>query len=302
MILMFRTFPKFHLLVLLLLGSAPVLAQLTVGENQSLLKPFPNSTLVSSESLANVVYQVPLGTLQRNGGRAAPEKSLRVNGALNKLLYEVAPSFSGRDVQVFLKQQFAQAGLEALFACEGRSCGSSNDWANDVFSNRVLYGPAQNQFFMAYVDRSSKSANFVVSYIITRGNGRLYSYIELLESNATAPDASGLSESLLRNGFTVLSNLTFEADELTSSSGSLPDLVSALKLNPELGLYIVAHLHGAADFQTIQARAQKRADSVVATLIDAGVDAARVTAKGIGPLAPRCVEDACRNRVEAVLR
>jgi hypothetical protein len=302
MTLIFKDFHKPCLLVFLLLVSAPVLAQPAAGDNQSLLTPFPNSTLVSSESLPNVVYQVPLDILRRTGGRTAPEKSLRVNGSLNKLLYEVTPNFSGGDVQAFLKQQFSEAGFEPLFACEGRSCGSSNDWANDVFSNRVLYGPAQNQFFMAYVDRSSTRPNFVVSYIITRGNGRLYSYIELLESNAAAGNASGLSESLLRNGFTVLSNLTFEEDELAPGSGSLPDLVSVLKLNPELDLYIVSHLHGAADFDAIQARAQKRADSVVAALIEAGVDAARVTAKGIGPLAPRCGEDACRNRVEAVLR
>ena len=298
----YKVFYKRCVLVFLFMISAPALAQ-SGDQDQAFLKPFPNSTLVSSNFAENVVYQVPLGILQRQGGRASPEKSVRVNGALTKLLYEVSSGFDGNDVQAFLKQQFEESGLEPLFACEGRSCGSSNDWANDVFDNRVLYGPAQNQFYMAYAKRSASGDHYFVSYVITRGNGRLYSYIELLETSTTGTDVAGLSESLLRNKFVVLSQLSFAGDAIALDDGrAISDLVSILGLNPDLGLYIVAHLNGPESFDRLQARSQARADSIVAALVAAGIDSARLEAKGVGPLAPRCNGDVCRNRVEAVVR
>jgi hypothetical protein len=290
----------FHLLLLLL--SVFLLAQPSLAQNQQLLKPFPNSSLATSSSTPDVVYQVPLGILQRKGNSAAPEKLVRVNGSVTKLLYEISDSFNGDYIRDYFKQQFEQAGFERLFACDGRSCGSSNDWANDVFGNRVLYGPAENQFVMTYLDRSSGRDNYVVSYIITRGNGRLYAYIELVETGGSSGDTGLFTENLLRNKFMVLANLRFAGDELAPESGSLLELVSVLKLNPELNVYVVAHLEGAESFESLQARSQQRADSVAAALATAGIDMSRLSAKGVGPLAPGCNGDTCRNRVEVVLR
>jgi outer membrane protein OmpA-like peptidoglycan-associated protein len=301
MIICRHAFCKNYFHALLIVFAGLFLAHPSIAQNEQLLKPFPNSTLVTSTTTASAVYQVPLGILQRQGNRAAPEKSVRVNGSVTKLLYEISDSFNGAYIRDFFQQQFESAGFERLFACEGRSCGSSNDWANDVFGNRVLYGPAENQFFMTYLDRSSGRDNYVVSYIITRGNGRLYAYMELVETAGGSSDINTLSESLLRNKFTVLANVRFADDELTSEAGSLLELVSVLKLNPELELYIVAHLAGSGSLERLQARSQKRADSVATALIAAGIDPARLVTKGVGPLAPGCNGDACRNRVEVVL-
>ncbi len=297
-----KVFHKKCFQFLLLCPVALLFAQLGFSQEQSLVKPFPNSTLVTSTFAEDIVYQVPLGILQRIRGRAAPEKQQRVNGDVTKLLYEVSDEFDGADVLAFFEQQFQEAGLEKLFACEGRSCGSSNDWANDVFGNRVLYGPSQNQFFMAYIDRSLAGDNYFVSYIITRGNGRLYAYIELIETAGAEGGPTELSEALLRNRFIVLSNLSFQDDELVSDEGSISELVSVLKLNPDIDLYIVAHLQATDEFDLTQIRSQKRADSVATSLIEAGIEPARLIAKGVGPLSPGCAEEACQNRVEVVLR
>ncbi len=293
---------KKYFQILLLSLAAQIFAQTGFSQEHSLLKPFPNSTLVTSTSAEDVVYQVPLGILQRIRGRAAPEKLQRVSGDVVKLLYEIPDGFDGNDVLDFFTQQFEEAGLEKLFACEGRSCGSSNDWANDVFRNRVLYGPSQNQFFMTYVDRASTGDNYFVNYIITRGNGRLYSYIELIETAGAGNSPTELSETLLRNKFIVLPDLLFEDDVLVGGEVSISDLVSVLTLNPDINLYIVAHLQATESFDRAQVRSQTRADSVAASLVEAGVDSARLTAKGVGPLSPGCAEEACRNRVEVVLR
>lgn len=300
--IVYNTFFKKCFQYLLFILSAHFIALPVFAQDHSLLKAFPNSSLVTSDSIENVVYQIPLGVLQRDSGRAAPEKSLRVTGNLSKLLYEVSDGFDGDYVKEFFEQQFEKAGLERLFACEGRACGNSNDWANDVFDNRVLYGPSQNQFFMTYADRYAGGVNYFVSYIITRSTGRLYSYIEVIETQVASSDPQALSENLRRNRFTVLANLVFQNDELVGDAVSLTELVSMLKLNPDISLYIVAHLQGEEDFERVQARSQRRADSVAAALVAAGVDATRLEPKGVGPLAPGCSAQACANRVEAVLR
>ncbi len=268
---------------------------------QTLIEPFSNSTLISSDTLSDHVYQVPLGILQRSSGRASPEKSLRVTGKLSKLLYEIPSGFSGDEIENYFIQQFDRAGFDELFSCDGRACGSSNDWANDVFGNRVLYGPSQNQYLMVYADNSRHPVNYFVCYIITRGNGRLYGYLEILEPLEQSEDAVSMIARLIANGFVSIPGLEFENDELLESDDSLSKLNSLLTLNPDIALYIVAHIQGSEDFNTLQERSLQRANSVVSALLESGIEESRLSAKGVGPLAPSCGSETCQNRVEAVL-
>ena len=273
-------------------------------ELQSLLpiKPFPNSSLQDSEMLTNTVYQVPLGILQRSSGRAAPEESTRVTGQLYKFLYEVDQGFYGQEAKDYLQEQFELAGFAQEFACQGRACGSSNDWANDVFGNRLLYGPSQNQFFMTYHGRSAADDFYVMAYIITRGNRKVYTYLEVIETSVGSDSQRGLDDTLTLTGFAVLENLLFDEDTLRPDQASIKELVSVLSENPSFMVYIVAHLNDEESLAQLESRSQRRAESIIANLIESGIAQSRLLARGVGPLSPGCSEEVCRNRVEVILR
>jgi hypothetical protein len=125
-----------------------------------------------------------------------------------------------------------------------------------------------------------------------------------------------LAVELLENGYSVLQNINFQDDAVVERTGldaligqddvveraGLEALIGMLRENPLLEVYIVSHLAADMQVEALQRRSQKRADSVVQQLLASGISQARVSAHGVGPLVPNCTGEACRNRIEVVLR
>jgi hypothetical protein len=310
--------------IFLLLQTSFVLAQQSAIDfiTDEVMEAFPESVIVSSSYTPAAIHQIALGILQGISGVAVPEETKRVSGALTKTLYEIPREYSGEDVYRFFQRYFEEKSFERLFVCTGRACGSSNDWANDIFKNRILYGPAQNQYYSAYqMPPGNPVSPYVTVYIITRGNRRIYAYVEVTELAKKIPSLptatkGKLAVELLENGYSVLQNITFQADGVVERTGldaligqndvaehtGLEALIEMLRENPLLEVYIVSHLTADVKLEALQRRSQKRADSVVQQLLASGISQARVSAHGVGPLVPNCTGEACRNRVEVVLR
>ncbi|MFT4886299.1 MAG: outer membrane protein OmpA-like peptidoglycan-associated protein [Pseudohongiellaceae bacterium] len=293
------------LTVLLAFQASTVLAQRSTVDliADELQQAFPDSITISSTYTPNTIHQIALGVVQR----AAPESMRRVAGALTKTLYEIPQTYSGDDVFLFFQTLFNEKSFERLFGCSGRSCGSSNDWANYVFKNRILYGPVQNQFYLAYQEsEDSRVAPYISVYIITRGNRRLYAYVEVTEprqssSNLAVGYKNSLARDVIENGFGTLKNIQFQSDEALVGS-QLSALIAVMNENPLLEVYVVSHLTGDVNLEALQSRSQKRAETIVSRLVEAGISPARVSSHGIGPLAPNCITEACRDRVDVVRR
>lgn len=274
---------------------------------ESLVQPFPNSSVVSSSLDEDVVHEVALGILQRDSGVASPENAQLVTGNLAKTLYEIPKEFSGKAVFDFFTAQFADRNYQPLFDCSGRACGSSNDWANDIFGNRLLYGPVQNQYYGAFQQSADNSLSpFITLYVITRGNRRLYAYVEVVEPHSSTSDAGAqvvpsFSAELASSGFATLPEIQFVNDEITDDS-QLELLRNALGADQDLQIYVVAHLAGSETLGRLQERSLRRAQSVVESLIASGIGASRLSAHGLGPLAPNCSTASCLTRIDIVRR
>ena len=286
------------LLVCCGLCSGPGFAQ---PQQHPLISPFPDSELVDVEFVEAANYRLVLGTLQRTRGVVVPQDSRRLRGDITKLRYQVAQQFSGEDVFDFFRQQFTDRGYTMLFTCSGRECGSSNYWANDIFRNRVLYGPQLNQHYLVVQAGDAH----IVLYIITRGNRRLFAYLEIIEPQGSVPAiAVGTPvwlDAIVTTGSMAISGLRFRNDRQLADTGMLPELAAELIAAPELEFYVVAHLSGEQALEQLLERSTVRAQTVRRQLVDLGVAAGRLTARGLGPLAPACAGTDCRDRVELVL-
>ena len=197
-------------------------------------------------------------------------------------------------------------GYRELFTCTGRACGSSDYWANDIFENRILYGPVRNQFYLA-MGSEPPGQFYVAAYVITRSNRQLLAYLEIVElagGTAIPADASPafLLDQLRETGAIVLPGLSFATDDELRSGEYLDDVVEMLGLAPDLRLYVVAHLQGEGSLDDLLGRSEARAQSVVQLLVNQGIDAGRLAARGLGPLSPICAAGNCAGRVELVLR
>ena len=294
-----------HAITLLLLaGNAG--AQQAGSADHALFSGFPESEISEFETAGNVNYRVVLGSLQSTRGQVAPEASERVRGNLTRILYEVSGGFTGQDVYDFLVEQMELRGYRELFSCTGRACGSSEYWANDIFGNRILYGPVRNQFYLA-MGSEPPGQFFVSAYVITRINRQLLAYLEIieLEGNAVNPVEAGpafLLEQLRETGGVVVPGLAFGAGDRLVADADLDAVAELLRLDPEMRLFIVAHLQGEGDLEQLLARSEARARAVRQSLLERGIEAERLAARGLGPLAPLCAAADCAERVELVLQ
>ena len=270
---------------------------------------FPGSDIVDYRDSPSTNYQLVLGRMQRVNGRVTPGRAERVTGHLTRVTYRIPPGFSAEEVFDYFRDQLLQGADTALFVCQGRGCGSSNFWANDVFNNRILYGPEANQYYLAANPDTGEGRNaYVAVYVVARASRSVYAHIDVLElpsgetlSLQTSPVA--LLQQLRREQSVVLPGIVFDdQDEMTENSG-ISLAADALRREPLLDVYIVGHLNREGqDLDSLQDRSSKRADRVRQALIEAGVRSDRIIAAGVGPLAPTCSAGECQQRIELVLR
>lgn len=301
--------------------------EVVVGfSDHSLIDGYPDSEIIERELQRDINYRIVLGALERIRGEVIPEASERLRGDVTRITYEVSQEFSGQDVYDFFQEQLTARNYERLFSCEGRECGSSNYWANDIFRNRILYGPERNQYFMAFRANSGlESDPYFSLYIITRVNRKIYAYLEIVEPAGTqeqeqiaavaeieeSPQAeqaasvavSDLLQRLRQQGSVVLPGLSFESNDRLAASVDVGPLVTLLNGDASLSVYVVAHLQqDGQSLQELTRRSAARANSLRQALIAAGIEAQRLESAGVGPLAPYCTQENCAERVEFVLR
>ena len=321
-----RFLPLVILLVVFpLLSSAQ--SEIVVGfSDHALISGFADSEIIERELQTDINYRIILGALERVRGEVIPEDSGRLRGDVTKITYEVSQEFTGGDVYAFYQEQLTAKNYEVLYSCGGRECGSSNYWANDIFRNRILYGPERNQHFIAFrANPALEESPYFSVYIITRVNRKIYAYVEIVEPAGTEepeqiavtveieepqiPEqlssvaGSNFLQRLQEKGSVILPPISFQSNDRLAGPADVESLVSALNSDQELSVYVVAHLK--QDGQALQELMQKslvRANSLRQALIAAGIDARRIEAAGVGPLAPSCANGDCEERIEIVLR
>ena len=317
-------------LVILLVGFPSVRAaqsEVVVGfTDHTLIAGFADSEIIDRELQRDINYRIILGALERVRGEVIPEDSKRLRGDVTKITYEVSQEFTGGDVYAFYQEQLTAKNHEVLYSCGGRECGSSNYWANDIFRNRILYGPERNQHFIAFrANPALEESPYFSVYIITRVNRKIYAYIEIVEPAGTEePEqiavtvvieepqipvqlssvaGSNFLQRLQEQGSVILPPIIFQSNDRLAGPADVESLVSALNSDQALSVYVVAHLKkNGRSLQELMQRSLVRASSLRQALIEAGIEARRIEAAGVGPLAPSCANGDCEERIEIVLR
>src|SRR5690606_10680294 len=238
--------------------------------DHAVLSRLPGSEIVDYRVLDRTNYRLALGRMQRVNGRVTAGSEERLQGRLVRITYQIPSGYPGSDVFERLSTQLLEGDATELYRCQGRGCGSSNFWANDVFGNRILYGPETDQFYLATTigNEVQGVSGYAALYVVTRGNRRVYAHLDVLELpgdelDAPAVTAESLLARLRQEGSALMRGLTFDdADQLEDDSG-IALLLDTLSRDPLLRVYVVAHLRGEGSLQSLLQRSADRAAVVV---------------------------------------
>lgn len=140
-----------------------------------LLEDYPGADLVdTSQDLDLISRNIILGPLKKINNLLGAERTEVVAGTRESRTLFVPNEKRSATVRAHYEKQLLRQG-EILFECSGRTCGSSNYWANTVFAVPILYGPEQYQHYL--VARLA-NGNYLAVYLAMRGTQKLYVHIE----------------------------------------------------------------------------------------------------------------------------
>ena len=125
-------------------------------------------------------YVLGLGALQKIGGRWRHKRSESLSGELERITWHVNEGYTAAAAYQWFVAQMPNHAAKLLFECSGRSCGSSAQWADRVFSQRVLFGHDERQHYSVWRLRQGEELWSVVLYAVDRAHRHHYLHMDLL--------------------------------------------------------------------------------------------------------------------------
>ena len=273
-----------------------------------------------SESFGS--YALPLAPFD---GQAVPARS--VEGALDQRVFQLdAPDLTTLAVLDPLRAQILAAGYEVLLDCETEGCGGFDfrfgtevmpepDMHVDLGDFRFLSAEKGEEAISVLVSRSASSAYVQITRVgpapapVALQGESVDLDVEVPRA-LPAPVTGDIGAALDQGGAVVLEDLVFASGAAALAEGdyaSLAALAAWLEANPDGTLALVGHTDASGSLAANIALSERRAEAVAQALVDAyGVEAGRISAEGVGFLAPRATNqtEAGRQknrRVEAVV-
>ena len=260
---------------------------------------FPRSWVVVYEQDGNYApREFVISAVEKIRRELRIDQKLRVDATALRVTYQVPAGTPREEVVGHYRRVL---GPDALFSCEGRDCGRSNSWANQVFGQAGLYGPDGNQFYIA----TDREGRLVSVYVIERGNRRIYAHVEVLqpEQAVSAVVNAKLTERVAGDGFSTIGGVRPRRDGTIPAEGlqMLRDIAPKLRIFERQTLYVVCHLHGPEAGSVLLERAGACARAAAEELgrALAGDTGPELVPFGAGPLLPRAGGGAAR--IELVL-
>ena len=256
--------------------------------------------------------------IYRQGVKAFDEVAFATRDAAGKLVtvtatgqrvWTVYVGMQGRSgLEVFRNYQQAlmQAGFRTIYTCSRQSCGGFFYQATqDLSSEFRIYGDTDindNHYMIAsrdgpagpeYVRVATRSgSNAVALFDVVQPAAR--------EQKITVLSASVIGKDISEQGRAVLYAILFDFDSAVIKSGSRPQLeqlAAYLRSAPSINVFVVGHTDGKGKLEYNNDLSRRRAAAITSALTaDYGISAARLSAQGVGVLAPVASNDSEEGR------
>jgi len=225
-----------------------------------------------------------------------------LEGKLTRIQYEIEQSEGLFKVFKNYEKALKEAGYKILFETSSKQ-SSYPFWNEDVYHrengiNALKRGRFETPFGregFRYIAAKGvyKGNNIYFAIMITLQSGKIIVTQDVIEVN---PMESGLvtaekiENSIETDGFVSIYGIHFDTGKYNIKEGSKPtlkEIADFLKNHPENKYYIVGHTDNVGNFESNMTLSEKRANSVMTTLIkDYGIKAEQLKAYGVSSLSP----------------
>ena len=276
-------------------------------------------------------FRLPLAAAVRNAaGKRVPSKKADLEGKITRILYRGPEGRSTLEILRNYRSALEQAGFETLFSCAGDDCGFLFHWTlyhdekqrlkNTRTSGGAFDIPQDIRYFAAkgVVEGAEIHVSVMVAFDagFSKLSKRPVTLLEVIESEAmetgmVTVTAEAIAKGIDADGHYSIYGIYFSTDSAEirpESALALEEISKLLKQRAELNVLVVGHTDNRGDFDHNMELSRRRAESVVKSLtVNHGIATARLTAAGVGYLAPVATNDndsgrAKNRRVELVKR
>ena len=257
-----------------------------IAENDGhpLITAFEGSYIESQEVKEFDKQQLVIGKVQQNG----TVKTEKIEGKVTRIDYRDPDNRSSLERMRNYEQAFKKGGFEIIYNCNKEECGP------EIQIDTIGFYPPE-RYLTAFLKR--KEGNVWIGVFVAAGPWTKIRIVEEkpMETGMVKVTADILKKNILKDGHMAVYGIYFDtgkSDIKPESSEMIKEIATLLQKNPSLQIYIVGHTDNAGKLKDNIELSNKRAVAVVKELITRyKIDASRLEAGGVGPLAPVATND-----------
>lgn len=126
-------------------------------------------------------YTLPISAMRKVNGEIGAEYNLFLSGNLTSYTWEMLPGLSAKIAHNIALDELKTQDTQVMYQCHGRTCGSSNQWANKVFGESRLYGLNAQQSYAALKKDALDGVYYYALYSTQRGNKKVYLHLDVIQ-------------------------------------------------------------------------------------------------------------------------
>ena len=257
-----------------------------IAENDGhpLITAFEGSYIEGQEVKEFDKQQLVIGKVQQNG----IVKTEKIEGKVTRIDYRDPDNRSSLERMRNYEQALKKGGFEIIYNCSKEECGP------EIQIETIGYYPPE-RYLTAFLKR--KEGNVWIGVFVAAGPWTKIRIVEEkpMETGMVKVTADILKKNILKDGHMAVYGIYFDtgkSDIKPESSEMIKEIATLLQKNPSLQIYIVGHTDNAGKLKDNIELSNKRAVAVVKELITRyKIDASRLEAGGVGPLAPVATND-----------
>ncbi|MDP9900817.1 OmpA family protein [Variovorax ginsengisoli] len=242
----------------------------------------------------------------------APDDLKQLEGKVTRIGYVIEGDKTALEVMRNYEQALARGGFQVVFQCAAQRCGQD---MGGFLANSGKVMPAgfnasfddKNHYLLTRRTGADGDVHVLLWVVEDPANKRVLAYEQVIEGRpmdtgqVSVLTAAELGKKIEAEGRVAIYGVYFDtaqADVKPASRPSLDEMARLLTSNPALRVYVVGHTDNVGGLAPNVDLSQRRADAVVKALTALKIDPQRMTAKGVGPLAPLATNtsDAGRTR------